>query len=787
MRVRNLLLLLIIGCATCSPAVPQSTAQPYQPTIVGTPTDIPAPVTSSPPPSPAGSSLVLTTGNATDLTRLAVFSEQTSPMIFDVSWHPDGTALLLDTSTGLALIDTSTWEITWTVSSSYAEVAFSPQGDQLIALSGNDVIRLDPVHDTVLSTTEISLAGGLSTITPGGGWVAETLGGDIHLWDSSSGEPFQVLETDASSGAVLDMAFSADGSWAVAGSDNGDLQAWDIRSGQRLLYRPAAVPSLVYQCEVQGNIAGQIPGSLLVICSYPSADYISTFYQVDILRAATPSVTSMRIHDAANQGYGNFAINADATRLAVNSGGTIEIWNTAAGSRSRTLEGVTGTHFGFNPRQPRQIAIWSDHTIQIWDVFSGALIGEWVSEAPTAAPVQVAFSPQDHSRLLAVLRDDNALELWNLATMELIAWWQDDTLGTVAAMAFSPNGTFLALASHTGQIIIFESLAPLVPRQTINADFPLSDIAFSPLSNQVYAVGDSTSVHVWNLATSNQIATWKAGSEYLRYLAVRGNTLSVASNYGFVATWSGSREAEPKKLYTGIASGPPLLEISPDETQVLLIRGSVLQVYDLSSLEEVRHWEVDSLPQPAFSPDGCLLAWTQPHALTLLDINQGMPALELRSTEWISTNPTFSSDGLLLVFGLENGTLTIWGLEGGLEASPGPVAVRQCGAFKPLPTPMATLPPTATPMRTPTLTPTPPAWVRTLTLADPPMNGDDVLILQQRLLDLGYDEIGRADGIYGLRTDTAVRRFQERNGLDVDGYVGPRTWEALFHSDAVKG
>jgi len=94
--------------------------------------------------------------------------------------------------------------------------------------------------------------------------------------------------------------------------------------------------------------------------------------------------------------------------------------------------------------------------------------------------------------------------------------------------------------------------------------------------------------------------------------------------------------------------------------------------------------------------------------------------------------------------------------------------------------PSATPSPTIT--TTPTITPLPtkPSFERELSLTTPEMEGDDVIDVQLRLLELGYFEVGSADGVFGVMTDAAVRHFQEDNGLLVDGVVGPVTWDALF-------
>lgn len=53
-----------------------------------------------------------------------------------------------------------------------------------------------------------------------------------------------------------------------------------------------------------------------------------------------------------------------------------------------------------------------------------------------------------------------------------------------------------------------------------------------------------------------------------------------------------------------------------------------------------------------------------------------------------------------------------------------------------------------------------------------------VRYLQQKLVAKLYPA-GTADGIFGGNTESAVRQFQEENGLSVDGIVGPLTWAKL--------
>jgi uncharacterized protein (TIGR02594 family) len=54
-----------------------------------------------------------------------------------------------------------------------------------------------------------------------------------------------------------------------------------------------------------------------------------------------------------------------------------------------------------------------------------------------------------------------------------------------------------------------------------------------------------------------------------------------------------------------------------------------------------------------------------------------------------------------------------------------------------------------------------------------------VMAIQQALAAKGFSP-GNIDGVWGRRTDAAVKAFQARAGLQVDGVVGPKTADALF-------
>ncbi|ADO72548.1 peptidoglycan-binding protein [Stigmatella aurantiaca] len=56
--------------------------------------------------------------------------------------------------------------------------------------------------------------------------------------------------------------------------------------------------------------------------------------------------------------------------------------------------------------------------------------------------------------------------------------------------------------------------------------------------------------------------------------------------------------------------------------------------------------------------------------------------------------------------------------------------------------------------------------------------GTEVKTLQGRLEKLGF-ELGQQDGVFGPKTEAAVKRFQSKHNLEADGIVGPKTHQAI--------
>jgi peptidoglycan hydrolase-like protein with peptidoglycan-binding domain len=75
------------------------------------------------------------------------------------------------------------------------------------------------------------------------------------------------------------------------------------------------------------------------------------------------------------------------------------------------------------------------------------------------------------------------------------------------------------------------------------------------------------------------------------------------------------------------------------------------------------------------------------------------------------------------------------------------------------------------------------SFTREISLTNPRMNGEDIVEVQQRLADLGFSEVGGADGWFGPNSEAAIINFQKKFALMEDGVVTQNIWTMLSHTN----
>ena len=76
-------------------------------------------------------------------------------------------------------------------------------------------------------------------------------------------------------------------------------------------------------------------------------------------------------------------------------------------------------------------------------------------------------------------------------------------------------------------------------------------------------------------------------------------------------------------------------------------------------------------------------------------------------------------------------------------------------------------------------------FTRELKLQDKRMNGQDVKLLQEKLLSFGFSEVGGADGWFGPKTEEAVKKCQLCFGFKPDGVVKKDFFTVVHKTDTL--
>ncbi|MBZ8179397.1 response regulator [Oscillatoria salina] len=227
-----------------------------------------------------------------------------------------------------------------------------------------------------------------------------------------------------SSGGVTSLAISPDRQTLVSSSIQGNIQLWNLDSGELL----GALNKSSHQVT---SVAIALDGETLYTSSQESNLKIWNLYTGELLGPLNQS----------SAGVSAIAIALDGQRLYTGAYETnIKIWNLYTGELLGALNQNSSqvTSLAVSPDGLTLVSGSNNNNIQVWDVRTGELYYQLTGHSQ---PVNgVAVSPD--GRIIISGSDDRTVKIWDLQTGELLRTI-DAHPGGVKAVAVSPDGQFI--------------------------------------------------------------------------------------------------------------------------------------------------------------------------------------------------------------------------------------------------------------------------------------------------------------------------------------------------------
>jgi WD40 repeat protein len=268
-----------------------------------------------------------------------------------------------------------------------------------------------------------------------------------------------------------------------------------------------------------------------------------------------------------------------------------------------------------------------------------------------------------------------------------------DGLDTASCMAFSPNGSLLAVGTGMGAVNLFDPASGAVVRSLPGSGAFIWGLAFLADSRRL-VVASNTGIQIWDLVGGAEPKSVDGPQ-----VSLDGAWAVLSPDGGLAAELPGLPYDQPLRLWNAAGGGQPRplgeaqvqvrsAAFSPDgRTLAAYDTTGAIQLWDTASGKRVRilNGRGGTFGSLAFSPDGKMLAaGAEDSTIQIWEATSGRLLLKLAG-KWSIGSLAFSPDGGQLVSASPRGTVELWDLASGtrLAASGGHENVVWRVAFSP--------------------------------------------------------------------------------------------------------
>lgn len=492
---------------------------------------------------------------------------------------------------------------------SISSVAFSPNGKEFLTASGDSILRVYNINDSIPMPTTIEAYSYITSaaFSPDGTKILMGSGDSVKLY-SKQGNPTKVELNDRKErqGIITSLAFSPDNRYILIGSADQKARLWDNKNYnliRRLTDSSGNITSVAFSPDGSKFITGSDKGIILL-------------YFLDANNPKSPiiNIETPLIIRAHNSVIKSLAFSPDGTQIL---SGSVD--------QSAKIFDLTGN----------EIKKLKGHTNSI---------------------LSVAFSVAGNK--IFTCSEDNTIKLWTIPEEDDRSKDFFNFMNPIISVAYSIINKIVLAGTINGKAILYKDNAN--SGESLQAfQGNITYVSFSPDGKNFLTVCED-SVKIWNTE-----------GKPINYLVHNGNILSATfSNDGksiLTASTSGdailsridTREVQYRFPHHGSVSSAA---ISKDDYVITGSYDSTAVIWNPNRHPTLLHFDQKSpVRSVAFSPDGTLaITGSEDKIVRIWNSRNGKLQQEIIGHQASVGSVAFSPDGKRIITGSDDGVIRIW-------------------------------------------------------------------------------------------------------------------------------